>query len=323
MMSSLQATATTQNDIPTPFDILGNTQITRSPNQVKIKRSSQYSSKTFSDDESDSSDLELGEKTPLGCVAPREEVESSSSSEQIREIDPSLAEQVEKLYQMMQLDKIMGSRPQEVIAEPKKIVDESSSSDSDMEHPIDYKPEFQCIEWDDESSDDDFIEEVIHLKPKPNPKPSKTITKKQSAKKQRAASAYSKFRTQLAKLKQTSYLPGRFHNLDSVNYFVATLQKTAKTCSICKHKSNPVRHMQGVTWWGEERDSFRMIDEVTVDVCSTCYNFWAGPYNIEHSTSGFLESDIDASGNYYWLRRPQVKDFFGIPKPQCVYVQVQ
>lgn len=321
MMSTLQVHAS--DDVPTPFAILSDTQInpdseTRSSPSHQI--SSKYSSKIFSDDESDQSDLELGEnrELPPFCSSPSED--TSSDDEIEREIDPSLKQQVEQLYQLMQLDKVMSSRPQEL----KQIVEEESSSDGEEEEMrlpyVDTMPrEYTESDYEamsDESDDDDLIlPETIIKKPSLKLKPA--IVKKTPSPKH--FSDKKKFWNQLQELKQNSIIPDRHHSLANVRYYVATPEKTSKTCSICKKLSNSIQHMQGVTWWGDKRKYFDFIDGVSVDVCSTCFDFWVVKHSLESAKGGFLER---TRGTTHIIRRPEVKDFFSSPKPLSVYVQV-
>lgn len=311
MMSTLQAAAQAY-DVPTPFAILSNNiQINPdSESRSSDRISSKYSSQIFSDDE-DPSDFGLGEKTPPGCSSPTEEYYSSEEEEEIREIDPITRDQ------LLRLEQIMNSRPQEQVEE------ESSSSDSDeeMEHPLDYKEEFKLYV----DSDDDDEEFVMVLPPTPKqrlrvPKLKPTIAKKQSPKR-KPINNKNKFWNQLQEFKQQhANGPNQYYNYQTIDYYVATPEKTTKSCSICKQKANPIQHMQAVTWWGDKRGCFDAIDIPAIDACSTCFDTWVGHHK-DSAKKGFLEST--SGGNTFILRAPEVKDFFGAFKSQSLYVKVR
>ena len=312
MMSTLQAAAAQAYDVPTPFAILSNNiQINPdSESRSSDRISSKYSSQIFSDDE-DPSDFGLGEKTPPGCSSPTEEYYSSEEEEEIREIDPKIRDQ------LLRLEQIMNSRPQEQVEE------ESSSSDSDeeMEHPLDYKEEFKLYV----DSDDDDEEFVMVLPPTPKqrlrvPKLKPTIAKKQSPKR-KPINNKNKFWNQLQEFKQQhANGPNQYYTYETIDYYVATPEKTTKSCSICKQKANPIQHMQAVTWWGDKRGCFDAIDIPAIDACSTCFDTWVGHHK-DSAKKGFLEST--SGGNTFILRAPEVKDFFGAFKSQSLYVKVR
>lgn len=307
MMSTLQAAAAQAYDVPTPFAILSNNiQINPdSESRSSDRISSKYSSQIFSDDE-DPSDFGLGEKTPPGCSSPTEEYYSSESEEEIREIDPITRDQ------LLRLEQIMNSRPQEQVEE------ESSSSDSDeeMEHPLDYKEEFKLYVDSDDDSDEDLIIPTI----RPSFKPKPTIVKKQSPKR-KPINNKNKFWNQLQEFKQQHATgPNQYYTYETIDYYVATPEKTTKSCSICKQKANPIQHMQAVTWWGDKRGCFDAIDIPAIDACSTCFDTWVGHHK-DSAKKGFLEST--SRGNTFILRAPEVKDFFGAFKSQSLYVKVR
>jgi len=307
MMSTLQAAAAQAYDVPTPFAILSNNiQINPdSESRSSDRISSKYSSQIFSDDE-DPSDFGLGEKTPPGCSSPTEEYYSSEEEEEIREIDPKIRDQ------LLRLEQIMNSRPQEQVEE------ESSSSDSDeeMEHPLDYKEEFKLYVDSDDDSDEDLIIPTI----RPSFKPKPTIVKKQSPKR-KPINNKNKFWNQLQEFKQQhANGPNQYYTYETIDYYVATPEKTTKSCSICKQKANPIQHMQAVTWWGDKRKCFDAIDIPAIDACSTCFDTWVGHHK-DSAKKGFLEST--SGGNTFILRAPEVKDFFGAFKSQSLYVKVR
>ena len=333
MMSSLQAAAAQAFDIPTPFAILDKDPINP---DLEPRSSDRISSQYSLDDLYDESDPGLGENMPPGCASPTEEVESSE--EEIREIDPKTAEIYRQLDAIMARDKqeeqmtyadinthampsgspapdlmdiTFNSRPQQV--------DESSSSDSEMEHPLDYKPEFNySYISDDDDSDDDLVIPT----PRPTLKLKPAIVKKQSPKRKPATNT-KKFWVQLQEFKQElASRPNQYCNYDTTNYYVATPQKTTKSCSICKQQANPIQHMQAVTWWGDKRKYFDVIDSVpAVDACSTCFDTWVGHHK-DSAKKGFLECTNGKTTHI--LRAPVVQDFFGLPaKSQSLYVQVR
>ena len=325
MMSTLQAAAAQAYDVPTPFAILSNNiQINpdsstsdqdQSPDPYP-DQSYRPSSKYSLDDLDDDQDFGLGEKTPPGCSSPTEEYYSSESEEEIREIDPEIRNR------LIELGKIMDMRPQEV-EEQVQVGEESSSSDSDeeMEHPLDYKEEFKLYV----DSDDDDEEFVMVLPPTPKqrlrvPKLKPTIVKKQSPKR-KPINNKNKFWNQLQEFKQQhANGPNQYYNYQTIDYYVATPEKTTKSCSICKQKANPIQHMQAVTWWGDKRGCFDAIDIPAIDACSTCFDTWVGHHK-DSAKKGFLEST--SGGNTFILRAPEVKDFFGAFKSQSLYVKVR
>lgn len=347
MMSTLQAAAAQAYDVPTPFAILSNNiQINPdSESRSSDRISSKYSSQIFSDDE-DPSDFGLGEKTPPGCSSPTEEYYSSESEEEeIREIKPAIREQLLRLGEIIDRDKEeeeqmtyadrtdinthaspSGSPGPDLMdialdARPQQVVEDESSSDSEMEHPLDYKEEFKLYV----DSDDDDEEFVMVLPPTPKqrlrvPKLKPTIVKKQSPKR-KPINNKNKFWNQLQEFKQQhANGPNQYYNYQTIDYYVATPEKTTKSCSICKQKANPIQHMQAVTWWGDKRGCFDAIDIPAIDACSTCFDTWVGHHK-DSAKKGFLEST--SGGNTFILRAPEVKDFFGAFKSQSLYVKVR
>lgn len=327
-MSDLQVHAF---DIPTPFAILGDISInpdleSRSPPK---KISSKYSLYDSDDDLDPTTnfvsteydpDYKVEYDLPTQSSSPRDD--ESTDDELECEIDSSLKQQVEYIYQLMQqpdpLEKAMSLRPQQVEIEEESL----SDSDEEMEHPLDYLPEFKCNPYESDSDDDLILPtEIIKNIKKKNQlriKPQSPIAKHQPSRKYQFDS---KFRNQLQELKQNSEVPGHYHTMSNVHYYVATPQKTSKTCSICKQQSNSTHKMQAVTWWGDKRKYFDIIDQVApVDACSSCFDNWVG-HHIEDAKSGFLEPTN--SGQLYTLRPPQVKDFFSGFKPQSLYVKVR
>lgn len=321
MMSSLQAAAAQAFDIPTPFAILDKDPInpdlgTRSSDRI----SSQYSSQIWSDDE----DCELGENMPPGCASPTEEVESSE--EEIREIDPVTRARLIRLGEIIDRDKedlmeiALNARPQQVdeSSSSDSPAELASSSDEEMEHPLDYKEEFKFYVDSDDDSDDDLVIPTI----RPSLKLKSAIVKKQSPKRKPTTNT-KKFWVQLQEFKQElASRPNQYCNYDTTNYYVATPQKTTKSCSICKQEANPIQHMQAVTWWGDKRKYFDVIDSVpAVDACSTCFDTWVG-YHKDSAKKGFLECTNGKTTHI--LRPPVVQDFFGGSyHPQSLYVQVR
>lgn len=306
MMSTLQAAQA--YDVPTPFAILD-----KYPNNPDLEPRSSYriSSEYSLDDLYDESDPGLGENTPPDCTSPTEEVESKEE-DGIREIDPVTREQLLRLGEIMDRDKedLMDIA---LNARPQQVVEDESSSDSEMEHPLDYKEEFKFYVDSDDDSDDDLVIPTI----RPSLKLKPAIVKKQSPKRKPIKN---KFWDQLQDFKQKHVSqPNQYHTYETIDYYVATPSKTTKFCSICKQEANPIQHMQAVTWWGDKRKYFDMIDVPAIDACSTCFDTWVGHHK-DSAKKGFLEC---TNGKTHILRAPEVKDFFGSFKSQSLYVKVR